>query len=471
MKRLIIVCIVAISAILPAFTEETPAVITLQQSLDATLANGDDNKILNGNLEITRAQHALNISKNSLTLSGAAGYGANWPLGDDSLLAQRAVSSPLTVSSGPSAGVTVAGPLTSIAVSTAPYIPPTPGSTPATVGADTSSAVGVSVSQTLWNGYPGGPTQATVDKSALTLQGKELETASGRLALIYSVKQAYYTVLAAQRNLALKNQILDQQDSVLRQISAIYDLKLASLADLKTAQLNARSAQVDVDSAENDLRNARVALATLMGFPLEKQFMVAETPDPAVPADTVEAAVAAGLAQRVEIKQVALSIKSSNIDIALTRGQATPTVSVSGGVNLLYDWTANTAAEVLGAALKVSMPILDSGAVRNQVDALRRQNDVYAVQVSQLQRSITTAIRSAWQGVLLAREKLEVARLGVEATDLQYQLVSAQRDAGTASNQDLLTAAVNLANAENALATAQSAAQLAVLQLQRAMGN
>ena len=41
---------------------------------------------------------------------------------------------------------------------------------------------------------------------------------------------------------------------------------------------------------------------------------------------------------------------------------------------------------------------------------------------------------------------------------------------GTASNQDLLTAAVNLANAKNALAVAQSAAELSVLQLQNLMG-
>jgi outer membrane protein TolC len=58
----------------------------------------------------------------------------------------------------------------------------------------------------------------------------------------------------------------------------------------------------------------------------------------------------------------------------------------------------------------------------------------------------------------------------VEAADLQYQIVSAQRDAGTASNQDLLTASVNLANAQNSLATAESAAELAVLQLQNVMG-
>jgi outer membrane protein len=479
MKRLMIVALAAFSAALPASALDTTPVVTLQQSIDATLANGDDNRILKGNLDVARAQHALNVSKNSLSLGAAAGYAENWPFGDKVL--GSVLGNPITGASGPLVGVSVAGPLTSVAANASPYIPPTtPGALPTAPGApltllslagDTTSALGVSVSQTLWNGYPGGPTQATVDKSVLTLKGKELETASGTLALIYSVKQAYYTVLAAQRNLTLRNQILDKQNSVLRLITAIYDLKLASLADLKTAQLNARSAQVDVDSAENDLQNARAGLATLMGMPSDSRFTVADAPDPEVPVATVEEAVAAGLSQRVEIKQIELTVKSSTIDLSLARGLATPTVSVSGGVNLLHDWNANANAQVLGAAVKVSMPILDAGAVKNQVDALLRQNDVYSTQESQLQKSIATAIRSAWQGVLLTRERLEVAQLGVEATDLQYQLVSAQRDAGTASNQDLLTAAVNLANAENTLATAQSAAQLAVLQLQNVMGN
>ncbi len=448
----------------PVISQVEVPVITLQQSIDATLANGQDAKILQWNLEISRAQHALNVSRNSLSLSANAGYGMTWPFGPAGL--QAGLTSPISAADGPSAGISVGGPLTSIGVSAFPVITPSPGA----VG-DTTSAVGVNLSQTLWNGYPGGSAQATVDKSLLTLKGKELATAAGRLSLVYGVKQAYYAVLAAQRNLALKHKIFDQQDSVLRQITAIYDMKLASLADLKTAQLNARSAQADVNAAENDLRNARVALATYMAFPLEKEFTVADAPDPAVAADSAEAAVAIGLAQRVEIKQIELNVASSHIDLALARGQATPSVSVSGGVNVLYDWNANAIAEIAGAGVTLSLPVLDAGAVQNQVEAILRQDDVYTAQAAQLRTSISSAIRAAWQAVELARERRDVAQLGVEAMDLQYQLTSVQRDAGTASNQDLLTAAVNLANAETALAAAQSAAQLAVLQLQNLMGN
>jgi outer membrane protein len=447
-----------------AAAQESVPVVTLEQSIDATLSNGDDIRILQRNLDVSRAQHALNISRNSLSLAGSAGYSGTAAFGSQqSFITNKTVSSPLSTASGPSAGVAIAGPLTSVSVNAIPYMPPAPG-------ADATGAVGVSVTQTLWNGYPGGQSQATVDKSRFTLQGRELATQSGTQGLLYNVKQAYYTMLSAQRSLALKKQILEKQSSVLKQIMAIYNLKLASTADLKTAQLNARSAHVDVDGAANDLRIARIGLATFMGYPADKGFTVADAPQPSVNVDTVDKAVAVGLRRRVEIKQVELNIKSSNVDLAVARGQATPTVSVSGGVNWLYDWTSAMHAGVVGASVKISMPILDAGAVKNQVDSILRQNDVYVLQETQLQKSIATTIQNAWQAVELAGEKLEVAKLGVEASDLQYQLVSAQRDAGTASNQDLLTAAVNLANAENALATAQSAAELAVLQLQNVMG-
>jgi outer membrane protein TolC len=465
MKRALIVIVVALVPVLAGTAQQTSNVITLQQSIDAALANGDDLKVLMGNLDVARAQHALNISRNSFTLGGSAGYGGGWSFGN-ATLAQQSLSSALSAAqTGATFGVGLSGPLTTVSVSALPWNPE---------NNQDFTGVGVTLSQTLWNGYPGGPAQATVDKSVLTLQGKELSTASGRLNLIYSVKQAYYTALSSQRDLVLKQQIVEKQDAVLKQISALYDLKLASLADLKTAQFNAQSAQADQAASQYTLRFVRIALATFMAIPTDQDFTVADVDDPALPVATEQEAVSAGLAQRVEIKQIELNIKSAAIDLASARGQATPSVSVTGGVNWLYDWSGagpgGPSAGVASAGVRISMPVLDSGAVKNQVDAIARQNDVYAVQETQLRKSITTAIMNAWEGVQLARERAAVDALNVDATSLQLQLVSAQRDAGTASNQDYLTAAVNLANAQNALSTARSAAQLAVLQLQNLMG-
>ena len=188
-----------------------------------------------------------------------------------------------------------------------------------------TGSLNLSVSQVLWNGYPGGAAQAAVDKSLLGLRGRELSTQSGRLNIVSAVTQAYFVMLGSQRNLTVKKQIREQQTALLTQISALQALSQATNVDLRTAQINAQSADIDVQSAENDLRIARIRLAQLIGWQREKEFVVAEQDDPQVPAGTVEEAVAEALKKRTEIQQIELNRKAAAIDRAMIQGQTTPT--------------------------------------------------------------------------------------------------------------------------------------------------
>jgi outer membrane protein TolC len=70
----------------------------------------------------------------------------------------------------------------------------------------------------------------------------------------------------------------------------------------------------------------------------------------------------------------------------------------------------------------------------------------------------------------VALERVQVAQMNAETLDLQFQVLQIENRYGTATNQDLLTAAVNAANGRTALASAKSAAQLAALKLLNAMG-
>ena len=203
MKGLAVILLCAFIPVLAAAAQESAPLISLSQSIEAALAQGYDNRILQGNLEIGRAQHAENESKNGFALGGSVGLGYTDTSGDSAVLAAK--GSALTSASGGVQGAQVGlglnGPLTNASVSVAPWIPPIGGT------GDTTTGVGAAVSQTLWNGYAGGPLQAGVDKSLLILRGKELSTESGRLALIYRVKQGYFSMFAAQQNLAAKKNI------------------------------------------------------------------------------------------------------------------------------------------------------------------------------------------------------------------------------------------------------------------------
>ena len=119
---------------------------------------------------------------------------------------------------------------------------------------------------------------------------------------------------------------------------------------------------------------------------------------------------------------------------------------------------------------KIGLPILDSGSAAYQEEANRYQNGVYDLQDDQLRRSISLAVENDYKAVQLQTEKLDLAKLTAENSKGQYDLKNVQRQYGTATNQDVLAAAVNMVNASNALATTRNALELAILQLQNDMG-
>ena len=473
MKRFLTLVLAVAVPVLSGFGQETPPVVTLQQCIDSALASSDSYKILQGTLAVSKAQYAESVSKNSLGLQASAGAGYNvLAYNNGSYLSGKSSSLSSSTSSpqGAAVGLGLASPMTSITVSASPFSPPA-GNSPSSSGStDLTSSAGLSVSQTLWNGYPGGTAKAAVDKSLLSLQGQELSTESGKLGLIYQVKQAYFALFTAQQDLDSKKQILDRQNALLDQITAVYNLKQASAVDLKTAQINAHSAEIDVRTSEHTLRLARIRLANLVGIAPDRVFAAAQPADESLPAASLEAAVSIALQQRVDLKLIELSRKSNAVDLAVARGLSTPTVSVMGGVDLYMDNTTSNFAGLANAGVKIAMPILDAGAARNLVDQGTRLDEVYQSQGAQLRKSIAADVQDAWESMELAREKADLAGQAAENDDLIVEVYKIQSRNGTASTQDLLTASVNAATAHTAAVQAQAAAQLAILQLLNVMG-
>ena len=447
---------------LPLSGLDQPRVLTLEQCVQAALANGLENGILRDTLQVARDQHLQVAAGGSFSMTGSLGYTlASSVLGDAALLAGKAQAASLPAA-GAQASLNLGGPLTSLSLTSAPYLPPGASGSPA-------SAAEAAFKQVLWNGYPGGPLRAAVQKSLLSLRGRELADEAGRLALVQRLQQAYYLMLSAQRGIAVREQNLQRQNSFLRQLQAVYDLQQASLADLQTARLIARSAEIDLAAAQQDLRLARLRLAGLMGARPDEEFSVAEAEDPAAPAFPLEQAISEGLARRVELRQLDYNRRSNAIDLALARWQATPSVSLSAGAAWVQEWGAKSAA--LGeVGLGIGLPLVDSGLAARRKEEKQKQDELYGLQEAQLRRDITADITDAYGQVGLQLERLELARLSADNLDLLLEVAQTENRFGTTTNQDLLTAAVNAANGRNALVKARIDAQLALLALRSAMG-
>jgi outer membrane protein len=477
MSRLALVILLGGIVLAGGAAQESAATVTLPQSIEAALAQGDDIRILQGNLQMARAQNAVDRAKAGIVLSANGGYNHIEdidPIVSNLSSLSRTVNASQGQTEGAQASLTLSGPVTTVTATAYPYVPETQtyanngdksALTPALAG------FGVTVNQILWNGYPGGAARAAVDKSALTLRGRELTADSGKLTIVYKVKQAYFIVLAAQRTLAVRRENLARQQSLVEQLAAAYSLQQATAVDLAAARITAQSAAIDVRAGEHDLRIARIRLANLAGWPAERNYGVAETDDPPFPDISLVAAVADGLGRRPELKQLELNKKSSDIDLDLAKGQALPTVSVSGGIDYAYHVDGPALpGTALTAGVRVGMPLLDAGAARSALELARQQQGVYDVQVQQLRRTISTDIQDAYEAMLLQKDRLEVAGLSAQNLETQFELTRTKVQYGTGTNQDLLDASVNLANARVAASKARSDLQLAVLLLQSVMG-
>ncbi len=464
--------LLALAAAGPAFSQGAPAGLALSTCVEEALSSGADHRILQQNLAVSREQYNLSVSQASPMLSASVGESALYAYGDANLLTLNSIASGFSQS--PQAGIVLSTPMTTLGLSTTPYMAASPlaaeiggflGTSPGASG-----SLNLSLSQAVWNGYPGGTAKAALEKSLLSFRSSELSVDTGKLSIISAVTRAYYAALSAQRVIIVKEQILDQQKALLAQIRAMRDLQQATDVDFRTAEINAQTAEIDLSSAQDDLRIARIRLAQLIGRPRDSDLSVAESEDPQVPVASVEEAIAEALKRRTEIRQIDLNRQSAAIDRALIQGQTLPTVSVTAGATMIVDWKALTTAGQGSVGVKVEMPVLDAGAASHQLEANRLENDIYTTQESQLRASIATDVEEAYDLVQVQLQRVQVARLTQEKFQMQFMLKKKSAEFGTATNQDLLDASVNAANAQSAVVAAQASTQAAILQLRLAMG-
>jgi outer membrane protein TolC len=470
-------CLIAGAAAISAGAQDADQalskVIDLREAIDSALAGGDDMRIAKANLDAATAQHALNLSKNGVALAATGSYAPVDGFGQAADLSALQLGKASGIGQSISGGLNLSlgnasptNPYSKLSLAVTQSIPP-----PSAPPSSSSTLMSASLAQTLWDGYPGGQTKAAIDKSALTLQGKRLATDQSRSATIAKVKQAYVAMLGAQRTLSLRQGIFNKQDGLRKQIEAVFALKQASAIDIQTARINATSAELDVEASRHDLSLARQRLANLMGLAADSAFDVAETETPEFPAPSVDEAISIGLSKRVDAAQIELGKKSALVDVALAKAGAQPSVSIAAGFSLgMIEASSPALASSASLGLKIGMPLLDAGAASAQIAATRAQIEAFDAQAAQLRETIAADIRDAYWTVQIQAERVSLAKDSQDMYEKTLELVKAQNQYGTATNQDLLTAQVNAANAEVGYLAAKSTYLLAELALETAMG-
>ena len=344
---------------------------------------------------------------------------------------------------------------------------------PPKVAADTSQTAGATLSgrYPLFNRANG----VTVEQSRKTLLSAQADLDAAEQDLVVRLAQAYFDVLGAQDALGTartnKTAITEQLASAKRN----FEVGTTTITDTREVQARFDLATFQELAAENDLRNKRIALDTLVGKSgvQPKPLLVPVVLPAPVPANAEEwVTVADQLHPSVRRARVGLEVAQLETDKA--RAGELPTVDAVASVGVsdtrksrfATPGTSNSAS----VGVQLNWPLYTGGATQNRIKETLSLTEKSRNDLEAARRGVAQGTRVAYFGVQsgLAQVKaLEAAesssRLALEATQLGYKV-------GVRVNLDVLNAQTQLFSTQRDLAKARYDVLMGSLRLRQASG-
>jgi outer membrane protein TolC len=447
----------------PASPQAAPATVTLEEVVAAARASAPGLKLAQVALDAARSQLVQVQATNGLSLGAKGDY-----------FHQGSVPGTTTSSGGSSGGtslngenlgggLTLSGPATSVGVSASHAIGET-------ATREQLSSVSLSASQTVFDGYPGGRSAATVQQAQDAYRIAQAAYDASQKSAVYQARQAYYTLLGDQDTVGLRQATVAQAQGNLAYYQGLFNAGRATSLEVLQVQVTLTQAQLDLKTARNTVAVDRKKLSLAIGWPLDRDYQAADAPAPALPTLDEAAALGTAFQNRSELRTLELNIHSAAIALALQRTQSLPVVSVNGSLNLGQDWTSSVSTGSFTAGVSVALPIVDGGLRGAQTDQAADQVSSFKVQQDQQKQSITIDVQNALFGVRDASDRLALAGDNVRQAQGQYDLEKAKFAVGLETTLDVITAFSALTSAQVGQAQARSAYMLAILNLNNVMG-
>ncbi len=444
--------------------------VTLDESLAAAKAGSPNLKLTGITQDTARAALTQALARSGMTLGESGDYyhqgsvsGTSTP-SSGSAMAAAAAGGSGTNGENLKGGLSLTGPATSIGL-TAQHSIAEGGSS------DQVSSLVLSGSQTVFDGYPGGQATAAVQQAEAAYRIAQATYDAEVKSTVYQVKQAYYTLLGDQDTVTLRQAIAEQAAENLALYQGLYKAQKATSLDVLQVQVAMTQAQLDVRTAQNTVETDRKRLSLAVGWPLDKQYSVADSPLPDLPALGPDAALSTAMKNRSELLILAQNGVAADVALALQKSQGLPVVSLKASLGVGQDWTANVNNGAFTAGVSIALPpVYDGGLQGAAVKQAADQVASVAVQQAQEQQSIAIDVQNALFGVTDAKDRHALAEQNLAQAQGQYDLQKEKLAVGLGTVLDELTAFSTLATARVGLEQAKITYLLAVLNLDNVMG-
>ncbi len=285
---------------------------------------------------------------------------------------------------------------------------------------------------------------------------------------IFSVRQAYYTLLEDNRLVEVYKENLKDQNDHVDQAQARLTAGVGPLADVLTAQASAASASVDLITAQNTAAQAVVTLNSAMGVDLRSQTKIKELAEPEVPTPSLDDVVMQAIRNRPEMAQSVEAVNAALWTLKATQKIDYPVFSgVANGEKALLGGSLANSWEL---ALNLAWTPFDFGQVSGQITEAQGQLLLSEETLYGTRQTVSQDAASARLNLIAAKASLAASDAEVASAKENLDVAVGRFEAGVGIFLNITDAQALMLKAGVDQATAKYGLSIALAQLQHAVG-
>jgi len=286
--------------------------------------------------------------------------------------------------------------------------------------------------------------------------------------LLVAVSSAYYQVVSADKLMTVSQENVKNAEEFLRLAQGRLRVGLGTRLDKLQAEQTLLSAKKDLANARDSYRLAKRALAFLIG--VEGDFNVHRPEAISAVEGNVDELIEQALAERSDLQAAEMEM-----DIAARERWATYSNWVPS-LDVTYNWTHSSTENIAGEndswriVFGATWNIISGGGNLAQARLDASNHRVSANNLLQKKLDIRQEVEQQWITVQQYRRNIELAAKQLELAQETYRLTNRQYEVGQSSSLEVVDASGALSTARVNLVVEQLQLDLALLNLNKAVG-
>ena len=318
------------------------------------------------------------------------------------------------------------------------------------------------------NIYDFGLTRGSVERGKAELAQAQQSRDRVHQETLLNVRNGYFSVLAAQELVQVRQKTVQNQSKHLEQIQAFFQVGRVPKIDMTRQQVQLANAQLDLVQAQSDLTVAQAALATAMGLPVKNTFTLVDVLGTAQVLDQVDGYLSQARTLRPDLRALREAVNAALGDIVVARSNFKPRLNFSSFAdfqNLKFPLVWN-----LGFGESLLQPLLSGGYNRAYLNETEQAKGAAESNLKSAQLQVDREVYTDYANTSVSEQQIDLATKADQEARENLAFAEGRYSAGVGNIIELTDAELLAATAGAQVVTARYSYQLAYGRLEVAAG-